>query len=204
MNNRFVKIFFMQNQNSESLPTERLAGKNIVLGVCGSIAVYKAAELASLLVRGGANVRTVMTESAAKLMSPRIFQTLTRNDVSVCMWKEVESWKPEHISLADFADALLVAPATANTIANFANGLAGDTLACVYLATKAPVLVAPAMNSNMYSHPAVQANIDTLRKRGVRFVQPACGRLACGAEGVGRLADPAEIARQTAELFGAG
>ncbi len=171
----------MQNENT-------LSGKNIVLGVCSSIAVYKACELVSLLVKAGASVKVIMTENACKLISPRIFQTLSRNQVYTTMWSPVEDWKPEHISVAEEADLFVVAPATANTIANFANGLASDFLSTAYLATKAKVIIAPAMNSNMYEHRAVERNIDTLKCDGVEFVEPEAGRLACGVEGKGRLA----------------
>ncbi len=171
------------------------------MGVCSSIAVYKSAEIVSELVRLGADVRVVMTQNAAKLMSPRIFQTLSRNDVTVSMWENTPQWRPEHISLAEFAEVFAVAPASANTIGNMAHGLAPDSLSCVYLATKAPVLVAPAMNSNMYLHPAVSNNMDILRRRGVHFAEPETGRLACGTEGVGRLADPRAIVSKIAELL---
>lgn len=166
-----------------------LAGKKIVLGVCSSIAVYKACELVSLLVKHGASVSVIMTENACKLISPRIFQTLSRNQVYTTMWSPVADWKPEHISVAESADVFVVAPATANTIGNFANALANDFLSTAYLATRAKVIIAPAMNSNMYEHRAVQRNIDTLKYEGVEFVEPECGRLACGVEGKGRLAD---------------
>lgn len=178
---------------SKKIQSGNLKGKKIVLGVCSSIAIYKSAELVSTLVRLGADVRVVMTQNACKLMSPRIFQTLSRNDVSVSMWEDVENWKPEHIALADFADLLIVAPATANCLANFAHALAPDTLSCVYLATQAPLLLAPAMNCNMFSHAAVQANISILKSRGAAFVEPSTGRLACGCEGKGRLAEIDDI-----------
>ncbi len=172
----------MENEN-------RLLGKKIVFGVCSSIAVYKACELVSSLVKDGASVSVIMTENACKLISPRIFQTLSRNQVYSTMWLPVSDWKPEHISVAESADLFVVAPATANTIGNFANGLACDFLSTAYLATKAKVIIAPAMNANMLEHRAVQRNIDTLKCDGVEFVEPACGRLACGVEGKGRLAD---------------
>ena len=163
--------------------------KKIALGVCSSIAIYKSAELTSRLVKLGADVSVVMTENAAKLMSPRIFQTLSRNPVSVSMWEEISDWKPEHISLAESIDLLLVAPATANAIGNFANGIAPDMLSTLYLATKAKVMIAPAMNCDMYSHPAVQTNMLTLKNRGVEFIETQTGMLACGRVGAGKLAD---------------
>ena len=174
----------MQNEK-ESV----LKNKKIALGVCSSIAIYKSAELTSRLVKLGADVSVVMTENAAKLMSPRIFQTLSRNPVSVSMWEEISDWKPEHISLAESIDLLLVAPATANAIGNFANGIAPDMLSTLYLATKAKVMIAPAMNCDMYSHPAVQTNMLTLKNRGVEFIETQTGMLACGRVGAGKLAD---------------
>ena len=178
-----------------------LEGKTVVVGVCSSIAVYKAAEIVSRLAKSGADAHVVMTENAAKLMSPRIFQTLSRNKTYVSMWEEISDWKPEHISLAEAADLLLVAPATANTIGNFARGLAPDMLSTIYLATRAPVLVAPAMNCDMYAHPAVAENIEILKKRGVEFVEPETGMLACGREGAGRLAEVGKIVEKAAEIL---
>lgn len=183
----------MKNQADNKNDFSALRGSKIVLGVCSSIAIYKSADLVSKLCKLGADVKVVMTENACKLMSPRIFQTLSRNDVCASMWETSGEWKPEHISLADFAELLIVAPATANCIANFARGLAPDALSCTYLATKAPTLIAPAMNTNMWEHPAVEENIQILQKRGVDFVSPECGVLACGAEGKGRLADVDKI-----------
>lgn len=172
---------------------EILGGKNIVLGVCSSIAVYKSCDLVSELVKSGASVRVVMTAAAAKLISPRIFQTLSKNPVCVDMWAEVSDWKPEHISLAESADALVVAPATANAIGHFAAGIADDFLSTVYLACRCPVLVAPAMNSAMYEHPAVVRNVGVLSCDGVEFVGPDDGKLACGTSGRGRMAQVGEI-----------
>ena len=172
---------------------KRLSGKNVVLGVCSSIAIYKACDIVSTLVKMGANVDVIMTENACKLISPRIFQTLSRNKVHTTMWAEVSDWKPEHISLADKADVFLVAPATANAIGNFANGLANDFLSTTYIATKARVIVAPAMNCNMYAHKAVVRNIETLKADGVEFVEAESGMLACGVEGKGRLASVEKI-----------
>ena len=123
---------------------EKVSGKNVILGVCSSIAVYKACQLASTLTKNGADVHVVMTESARKLISERIFQTLTRNPVCTDMWESIPDWKPEHISLAQRADIMVVAPATANAIGHFANGIADDFLSTVYLACAAPVLIAPA------------------------------------------------------------
>jgi len=143
----------------------------------------------------------LMTENATKLMSPRIFQTLSRNDVHCSMWTNVTDWKPEHISLAEAADLLLVAPATANTIGNFANGLAPDILSSVFLATTSKVQIAPAMNCNMYDNPAVIKNIAELKGRGVYFTEPEEGKLACGVTGRGRLASIDAIIEDAAKIL---
>ncbi len=169
------------------------SGRRIVLGVCSSIAAYKAAELASRMTKLGADVRTVMTKNATKIISERVFSTLTRNPVGVDMWEKIPGWKPEHISLAEFAELIIVAPATANTIGNLANGLAPDLLSSTCLASRAKMLIAPAMNDAMYAHPAVRANIETLKGRGAAFVEPGDGPLACGTCGRGRLADTEDI-----------
>ena len=166
---------------------EELKGKLIVLGVTGSIAAYKAADIAGALVKKGADVHVILTQSAARFITPLTLRTLSRNPVVVDMWDDT-GWKPGHINLADSASLLLVAPATAHKIAEFAQGLAPDMLTCTYLATKAPVLIAPAMNTKMLEHPATQANIKLLRERGVRFIEPANGLLACGYEGAGHIA----------------
>ena len=186
----------MQNETESTL-----AGKTVAVGVCSSIAVYKAAELVSLLTKSGAVVKVVMTENAAKLMSPRIFQTLSRNKTYVSMWEDVPDWKPEHISLAEEADLLLIAPATANALGNFAHGIAPDMLSTLFLATRVPVLVAPAMNCDMLANPAVVENIEILKRRGVKFVEPETGELACGRSGAGRLAPVEKIAEKAAEIL---
>lgn len=166
----------------------------IVLGVTGSIAAYKAADLASRLVKGGADVHVVMTERAGDFVTPLTLQTLSRNPVVTSAHDAQGGWKPGHIDLADRADLLLIAPATANVIAELAHGLAGHPLAEIALATLAPVLVAPAMNGKMWQHPATQANVATLRARGVELIGPDPGLLACGYEGLGRLTDVESIA----------
>ena len=168
--------------------TQKLRGRTIILGVAGSIAAYKAAEITSQLVKLEADIFPVMTREAAQLIGPMTLQTLSRNPVGVDLWEEGKGWQPGHIELADKADLLLVAPATAHLIGCFANGLAPDLLTSIYLATPAPVLIAPAMNGKMYEHPAVQRNIATLTQRGHRLVEPASGLLACGYEGIGKLA----------------
>lgn len=162
--------------------------KTVVVGVTGSIAAYKAADLVSGLVKMGVDVFPVLTPAATKLIAPLTLSTLARQPAIHDMWAEGNDWQPDHISLADRADLLLVAPATANTLANFAHGLAPDLLSSIYLATRAPVLLAPAMNGKMLEHPATRDNLQRLRQRGHHFVDPVEGMLACGYEGVGKLA----------------
>jgi len=168
---------------------------NIVLGISGSIAAYKAADLASQLVKRGHQVRCLMTNSACEFITPLTLQTLTRHPVLVSWEDETQSWKPGHIELADSADLFLVAPATASLLAEFANGLAPDPLTSTYLALPrtTPVIVAPAMNGKMWNHPATQRNVAVLKADGVHFVEPATGDLACGYQGVGRLAELTDI-----------
>ena len=169
-----------------------LEGKNIILGITGGIAVYKIAELASLLNKNGANVDIIMTDAAQKFVTPLTFSTLTNNQVNTDIFKEYVS-KPGHISLADKADLLVIAPATANTIAKMSCGIADNLLTSTYLATRAPILIAPAMNDNMYSHPATQNNIETLKKLGIITIGPNEGMLACGRSGKGRMSEAKEI-----------
>lgn len=168
---------------------------NIVLGISGSIAAYKAADLASQLVKAGHEVHCLMTRSACEFITPLTLQTLTRQPVLVTMEDEKLSWKPGHIELADRADLFLVAPATASLIAEFAHGLAPDPLTSTYLALPrtTPVLIAPAMNGKMWQHPATQRNVAILKADGVHFIPPATGDLACGYQGIGRLAPLEEI-----------
>jgi phosphopantothenoylcysteine decarboxylase len=163
------------------------APKSIVLGVTGSIAAYKAAELASLLVKQGHDVFVVMTHDATEFITPLTLQTLSKNPVTTSFFDEKENWRPGHIELADQASLLLIAPATANVIAELAHGLANHPLTAIALATRAPILLAPAMNGKMWEHPATQANVEQLKSRGVDFIGPEEGMLACGYEGVGRL-----------------
>ena len=168
-------------------------GKTVVVGVSGSIAAYKSADLVSEIRRAGAEVFVVMTESATKFISSLTLGTLSRNPVLVSMWEEERGWQPGHIDLADRADVLLVAPATANQVGNFANGCAPDALSSIYLATRSDVILAPAMNGKMYEHPVTCENLDKLRTRGVVVIEPEEGELACGYEGVGRMASGAKI-----------
>jgi len=167
----------------------------IVLGITGSIAAFKAADLASQLVKLGYEVSVVMTKAATEFITPLTLQVLTRRPVLVSLEDEKQSWKPGHIELADNADLLVVAPASADVIGNFANGLAPDPLSAIYLALPrtTPVLIAPAMNGKMWLHPATQRNVFRLKEDGCHFVEPAEGMLACGYEGVGRLAPVEEI-----------
>ena len=179
------------------------AGKNIVLGVTGSIAAYKAAELASQLTKQGCEVHVVLTADAVRFIPALPFKTLSRHPVVTDLYDEVAGWQPTHIKLADEADLLLIAPATANTIAKLAQGLANDALSCVALALndRAKVLVAPAMNGKMWLHPATQQNVATLKSRGVEFIGPEKGLLSCGYEGLGRLWPVERVAERALELL---
>ena len=168
-------------------PQPKQNPKCIVLGVTGSIAAYKSAELASLLVKQGHDVFVVMTRDAAEFITPLTLQTLSKNPVTTSFFDEKENWRPGHIELADRANLLLIAPATANIIAELAYGLAGHPLAAIALATRAPILLAPAMNGKMWEHAATLENVRRLKERGVEFIGPEDGMLACGYEGVGRL-----------------
>lgn len=174
----------------------------ILLGITGSIAAYKAADIASQLVKQGHDVHAVMTRCATEFVTPLTLQTLTRNPVLLSLEDEKQSWKPGHIELADRADLLLVAPATANCLGLFANGLAPDSLSSIYLALPrdTPVWIAPAMNGKMWLHPATQRNVARLTQDGCRFIGPAEGDLACGYQGPGRLAPVEEIVAAVSEL----
>lgn len=163
----------------------------ITLGISASIAAYKAADLASQLVKAGHEVHVVMSRSAVEFVTPLTLQTLTRNPVLTSLEDEKQSWIPGHIQLADQCDLFLVCPATANLLAEFAHGLAPSPLSSVYLALPpdTPRLIAPAMNGKMWQHPATQRNIAQLKEDGCRFIDPVEGKLACGYEGIGRLAE---------------
>jgi len=180
----------------------------VTVGVTGGIAVYKAAELVRELQRHALEVHVVMTEAAQKFVQPLTFEALTGHKVITSLWQERtpeagdEQNGIDHIAEAQWCDALVVAPATANTLAKFAHGIANDFLSTMYLATPAPILVAPAMNVNMWNHPATQANLESLRGRGVRVIEPGTGELACGMVGAGRMADPVEIAVAVLGLLG--
>jgi phosphopantothenoylcysteine decarboxylase len=170
--------------------------KKIVLGVTGSIAAYKAADLTSQLTKAGVQVHVVMSKDAQQFITPLPFKTLSRNPVVTDLYDEEEGWKPTHIRLADEADLLIIAPATANILAKLAHGIADDALTCIALALNpnAKLLIAPAMNGKMWQHPATQHNVSTLKTRGAEFIGPEEGMLSCGYEGVGRLWKIEEIA----------
>lgn len=181
-----------------SLP---LSNRVIVLGVTGGIAAYKSCELVSRLKKQGADVRVILTRHAAKFVPPLTFQTLSKNPVADSMFETPQAWDMKHISWAQAAHLFVVAPATANLIAKYANGIADDMLTSTLLATTAPVLLAPAMNANMWLHPATQQNIKTLLSRGVHTVGPEEGLLACEQVAIGRMAEPSEIERVILSLL---
>jgi phosphopantothenoylcysteine decarboxylase/phosphopantothenate--cysteine ligase len=173
----------------------------IALGVTGGIGAYKAVEVCRGLQKGGHDVVAVMTRSATRFVGPVTFEAITRRPVITSQWKPGANADIEHIAIADEIALLLVVPCTANVLGKFANGIADDFLSSLYLATRAPVLLAPAMNSNMLAHEAVQQNVRTLTSRGVRMVEPGEGYLACGWIGKGRLAEPPEIVSAALEIF---
>ncbi len=177
--------------------------KKIVLGVTGSIAAHKAADLTSLLQKAGYQVNVVMTTDAQRFITPLPFKTLSRQPVVTDVYDEEEGWKPAHIRLADEADLMLIAPATANVIAKLANGLADDALTCIALALnpQARLLIAPAMNGKMWQHAATQHNVQLLKSRGTEFIGPDDGMLSCGYEGLGRLWPVEKIVTRIGELF---
>ena len=170
-----------------------LKGKSVVLGVTGGIAVYKAVDIVSRLRKKGAEINVIMTKNAQQFVSPVTFQAIANSPVVTDMFDEPKTWDTEHIALAQKADIFLIAPATANIIGKMNNGVADDMLSTTVMATRAPVVIAPAMNTNMYLNPVVQRNIDGLKALGVEFVDPASGRLACGDIGIGKLASPEDI-----------
>ena len=176
--------------------------RSVVLGVTGSIAAYKAVDLASKLTQAGIAVDTIMTDSATKLIGPASFRAITGRPVSTDLFELTNPFAIEHVSLADRADLLVVAPATANVIAKLATGIADDLLTCTALATRAPILVAPAMHTAMWEHEATRQNVETLRTRGVAFVGPAEGRLASGGWGAGRFAPVPELLGAVLQMLG--
>ena len=174
-----------------------------MLGVTGSIAAHKAADLTSCLSKQDCSVNVVMTADALRFITPLPFKTLSRNPVVTDLYDEEEDWKPTHVRLADEADVLLIAPATANILAKLAHGIADDALTCIALALnpKAKLLIAPAMNGKMWLHPATQQNVAALKARGVEFIGPEEGMLSCGYEGLGRLWEVEKIATRALELL---
>ena len=178
-----------------------LKGKTVVIGVSGGIAVYKACDVVSRLKKLNANVHVIMTKSATEFVTPLTFQSLSQNYVVNDMFEEPKTWDVEHISLAKKADVFLIVPATANVIGKVANGIADDMLTTTVMATTGKVLIAPAMNTNMYRNPILQRNISTLKELGYNFVDPDSGRLACGDIGEGKLASPEKIVDAVVDLF---
>jgi len=171
----------------KKLNRSNLRGKKIVLGVTGCIAAYKACDLVSKLTQAGAEVRVVMTRSACEFVTPLTFRSLSRQPVFTEMFSAPEEFDPVHVSLAEWADLLVIAPATANIIGKIAGGIADDLLSCIVIATKAPVLLAPAMNTAMWENRIVRENVKKLKAQGYHFAGPESGYLACGCEGIGRL-----------------
>ena len=179
-----------------------LGNKTIVLGVTGSIAVYKAADIASQLTQAGAKVNVIMTEEALQFISPVTFRAITGRPVVIEMFDLASEFSLEHVSLAEAADIIVIAPATANIIAKLATGIADDMLCCTVLATKSPVVIAPAMDANMYDNPITQDNLSKLKARNFTIVGPALGRLASGKEGLGRLTDSSDIIGTICQVLG--
>lgn len=178
-----------------------LTGKEIVLGVTGGIAAYKSAEIVSRLRHSGANVHVIMTRNAMEFIAPLTFQTLSANQVVTDTFEAPEYWNVEHVALAKLADIFVVAPATANILAKMASGIADDMLSTTLLATKAQILVAPAMNTGMWTAPATQNNVKVLKERGVRMIGPESGMLACGDEGAGRMSEPETIVGEICRIL---
>lgn len=194
----------MSRVESTAIDGAMLKDLNILLGVTGGIAAYKAADLASKLTGSGAHVRTVMTKSARRFVGPKTFETVTCAPVFTSLWSDPEGYKSSHIALAEWADVVVVAPASADIIGKMANGICDDLLSTTLCTCwSCRILFAPAMNTRMWENPAVQRNVTALREMGVQMIGPAAGRLACGAEGVGRMAEPHEILTAI-EAIGAG
>ncbi len=181
-----------------------LKDKNIILGVTGGIAAYKCVDLVSRLRKQGANVHVILTKGAQNFVTETAMREISGNPVVTSMWQEIQQYDVEHIALAQLADVVLVAPATANVIAKCACGMADDMLTTTLLATKAPVFFAPAMNTNMYENSITQQNLHTLQERGCHIIEPAAGHLACGTNGVGRMPEPQELVEILADFFATG
>jgi phosphopantothenoylcysteine decarboxylase len=189
--------------SKSKIQSPKPARRNVVLGVTGSIAAHKAVDLASQLTQQGCEVHVVMTADARRFVTPLPFKTLSRHPVVTDLFDDEEGWKPAHIELADEADLFLIAPATANTIAKLAHGIADDALTCMALAMnpRARVLIAPAMNGKMWLHAATRQNVATLKARGAEFIGPEEGLLSCGYEGLGRLWPVDKVAERALELL---
>lgn len=181
----------------------KLNGRNVLLGVTGGIAAYKAVDLASKMTAAGANVYTVMTKSATKLIRPKSFEAITHLPVFTKMWTAPRDFKIAHIDLARQTDLVVVAPATANIIAKAAHGICDDLLSTTLCACwNKPVLIAPAMNDNMWKNPAVQKNVETIKQNGFNIIGPEIGRLACGTDAIGRMAEPQDIVNELEKMTG--
>ena len=178
-----------------------LTGKCVVVGVTGGIAAYKACEVVSRLKKLNADVRVIMTRNATEFVQPLTFQSLSHNPVSVDTFANIQTWEIEHIALAQRADLFIIAPATANIIGKLACGIADDMLSTTVMATRAPVLIAPAMNTAMLENPATQQNLRTLESRGMRMIAPGVGMLACGTSGAGRMSEPEQIVAAAVEAL---
>jgi len=182
------------NSSRRNFPAIRRTRPNILLGVSGGVAAYKAVDLASKLTAAGATVNTAMTENACQLVGAKSFEAVTNSAVYTSLWSTCEEYKIGHISLADWADIVVVAPATANIIAKIANGICDDLPSTTLCACwNKPVLLAPAMNNNMWTNPSVQRNVKAIKDMGFQLIGPVKGRLACGTEAVGRMAEPDDI-----------
>lgn len=173
----------------------------VILGITGSVAAFKGAALASLLVKDGHDVHTVLTANACRFITPLTFQAITSKPAVLDMFEPVGNYDPSHIAIARDASLLIIAPASANIISKAATGIADDMLSTTCLSVECPLLIAPAMHSSMWKHPAVQRNVEALRSRGVHFIGPAEGRLASGDVGRGRMSEPDDIAREAARLL---
>jgi len=179
----------------------KLEGLNVLLGVSGGVAAYKAVDLASKLSGAGASVRTVMTENACRFICPKSFEAVTRSAVFTTLWNETEQLRIGHINLVEWADIVVVTPATANIIGKIANGICDDLLSTVLCACwQKPRLLAPAMNENMWRNPAVQRNVETIKQMGFELIGPEEGALACGAEGIGRMSEPQDILKAIEQI----
>ncbi len=190
----------MKKNSNQTAPRKLPRPPVVVLGVTASIAAYKAADIAGKLRKAGCAVHCVMTPGAEQFITALTLQTLSRNPVLTNLFEET-TWQPGHVALADEADLILVAPATANALAKFTHGLADDALGCIVLASEARKLMAPAMNGKMWLNPATQDNVRTLKKRGFTFIGPESGMLACGYEGIGRLWETDGIVQKALALL---